>query len=71
MTAKDLCAEIIWHSAAENILNAPRPSQWPVTKASDWLEKNPIVATHEVAFIRATIAHRVLVAERSQTTQEG
>ncbi len=67
MTAKDLRAEIIRRSvAAENVLNAPRPSQWTVPKATEWLEKNPIVAAHEVAFIRATIAHRVLVAERSQ-----
>ena len=39
MMAKDLCAEIIRCSAAENISNAACPRQWPVTKASDWLEK--------------------------------
>ena len=65
MTAKELRAEIIRRCvAAENILNAPRPSAWPVPKATEWLEKNPITSVDDIAFIRATIAHRVAVAQR-------
>ena len=65
MTAKELRKEIIRRCvAAENVLHAPRPNQWPVPKATEWLEKNPIVNEHEVAFIRATISHRITVAER-------
>jgi hypothetical protein len=36
-----------------------------VGKATEWLLNNPIVAPDEVAFIRATIAHRISVAERA------
>jgi hypothetical protein len=67
MTTKDLRSEVLRRSvAAENILNAPGPSAWTVAKAKEWLVANPIVAADEVAFIRATIAHRIAVAERAQ-----
>jgi hypothetical protein len=67
MTAKELRSEVLRRCvAADNILNAPRPSAWTVTKATEWLVANPIVAAAEVAFIRATIAHRIAVAERAQ-----
>ena len=70
MSAKELRSEVIRRCvAANNILNAPRPAAWPIPRATQWLENNPIVAAHEVAFIRAAIAHRVLVAERLQVAQ--
>ena len=70
MTAKELRAEVIRRSvAAENILTAPRPSAWTVSRATEWLVANPIVAAAEVAFIRATIAHRIAVAERALLQQ--
>jgi hypothetical protein len=66
MTAKELRTEILRRSvSAGNVLTAPRPKQWQVGKATDWLEKNPIVAEDEVAFIRRTISHRIAVAERA------
>jgi hypothetical protein len=37
-----------------------------VAKATEWLVANPIIAEGEVAFIRATIAHRIAVAQRVQ-----
>jgi hypothetical protein len=70
MTAKELRAEIVRRTvAAENVLNAPRPNQWPVAKATEWLVANPIVAEDEVKFIRATISHRIAVAERALVQQ--
>ncbi len=39
---------------------------WQKVKANEWLVTNPIVAKGEVAFIRATIAHQIAVAERAQ-----
>ena len=65
MTAKELRREILRRCvAAGNVLHAPRPNQWPVPKSTEWLESNPIVDDNEVAFIRATISHRIIVAER-------
>ncbi len=65
MSVKELRAEIICrYVVVENILDAPRPSAWSVPKATDWLERNPITSVDNVAFIRATIAHRVAVAQR-------
>jgi len=74
MTAKDLRKEVNRRNvAAKNVLHAPRPSQWTVAKATDWLVNNPIVAADEVSFIRRTISHRILVAERTglQSTNHG
>ena len=52
MTAKELHAEVTWHSiAAENVLHAPRPSQWTVARATDRLINNPIIARDKVVFI--------------------
>ena len=66
MTANELRNEVIRRTAAaENVLNAPRPKQWTVARSTDWLINNPIVAVDEVAFIQATIAHRIVVAERA------
>ena len=63
-TAKELRSEINRRSVAtENVLNAPRPSQWPVKKTTDWFIDNPIVADDDVAFIKTTISHHVSVAE--------
>ena len=68
MSAKELRAEVLRRCvAAENVLHAPRPNQWTVPKATQWLEANPIVHDDEVAFIRATISHRIAVAERIVT----
>jgi hypothetical protein len=65
MTAKELRREILRRCvAAGNVLHAPRPNQWPVPKSTEWLESNPIVDDNEVAFIRATISHRITVAKR-------
>ena len=70
MTAKDLRAEVTRRNVAiENVLTAPRPGKWTVAKATEWLVANPIVAEAEVAFIRATIAHRISVAERAGSLQ--
>lgn len=69
MTAKELRAEINRRSIAAE--NGPRPNQWSVPKATEWLMANPIVAVADVAFIRATIAHRISVAERSNIAQPG
>ena len=66
MGAKELRDEVMRRNVtAENVLHAPRPAQWPVKKATDWLVSNPIVAEDEVAFIRATISHRISVADRA------
>ena len=67
MTAKDLRDEVKRRSeaAGDDALTAPRPKQWTVGKATEWLETNPIVADDEVAFIRHTIQHRINVAELS------
>jgi len=59
MNANDLRGEVTWRN------DAPRPGQWTVGKATEWLLNNPIVAPDEVAFILATIAHRISVAERA------
>lgn len=59
MNANDLRGEVTRRN------DAHRPGQWTVGKASEWLLNNPIVAPDEVAFIRATIAHRISVAERA------
>ena len=70
MTAKELRSEILRRCvAAENVLSTPRPNQWTVARATEWLKNNPIVAVDEVAFIRATIAHRIAVAERAIAAQ--
>jgi hypothetical protein len=72
MTTKDLQGEVPQRSvAAENVLNAPHPGQWTVAKATEWLNNNPIVATHEVAFIHSTIAHRIAVAQHANLAQPG
>ena len=69
LTAKELRGEVARRSvAAGNVLNAPRPTQWPVGKATEWLVANPIVAEDDVQFIRQTIAHRIQVAERAAIT---
>ena len=66
MTAKELRSEVLRRCvAAGNILNSPRPSQWTVAKAMQWLVENPIVANDDVAFIKQTISHRIAVAERA------
>jgi len=70
MTANELRAEVTRRSVAiANVLSAPRPGKWTVAKATEWLVANPIVAEDEVAFIRATIAHRISVAERAGSQQ--
>ena len=70
MTAKELQSEIVRRNVAtENVVHAPRPKQWTVARATDWLMNNPIIAEDEVAFIRATIAHRIAVAERANIVQ--
>ena len=64
--AKELRCEVIRRSvAAKNVLNAPRPGQWPVKKATEWLISNPIVAEEEVAFIKKTILDHISVSERA------
>ena len=66
MTAKELRKEVTRRSvAAENVLHAPRPGQWTVTRATNWLEENPIVAEADVAFIKSVIAHRISVAQHA------
>ena len=66
MSAKDLRGEVLRRCvAAGNILNAPRPGQWPVAKSTQWLIENPIVADAEVEFIRQTIHHRICIAKRA------
>jgi hypothetical protein len=41
MTAKDLHAEVNCRNVAiENVLNAPRPGEWTVPKAVEWLVAN-------------------------------
>ncbi len=58
MTAKELRSEVLRRCvAAENILNAPCPSQWTVTKALQWLVENPIIAEDDIDFIKRTISH--------------
>jgi len=43
MTANELRAEVTWRNvAAENVLHAPRPGQWTVGRATEWLVANPI-----------------------------
>ena len=72
MTSKELRAKVIRHSTAkENVLNAPCQSQWPVARATKWLQANPIAATADVAFIQATIAHQLAVTERANIAQPG
>ena len=71
MTAKELRQEVLRRNVAVgNILTAPRPKQWTVAKATEWLVNNPIVGAEEVAFIRATITQRVTVAEHAQLVQQ-
>ena len=66
LSAKELRCEVTRRCvAAENVLNAPRPGQWPVKKSTEWLIGNPIVAEEEVAFIKKTILDRVSVSERA------
>jgi hypothetical protein len=62
MNANDLSGEVTRRN------DAPRPGQWTVGKATEWLLNNPIVAPDEVAFIRVTIAHRISVVERNAAT---
>jgi len=70
MTANELRAEVTRRNVAiANVLSAPRPGKWTVAKATEWLVANPIVAEDEVAFIQATIAHRISVAERAGSLQ--
>ena len=72
MTAKDLRKEVTRRTvAAENVLHAPHPNAWTVVRATNWLVDNPIVAADEVAFIRRTISHRILVAERAGLQSAG
>ena len=66
LSAKELRCEVTRRCvAAENVLNAPRPGQWPVKKSTEWLIGNPIVAEEEVAFIKKTILDRVSVSEHA------
>jgi len=65
MTANDLRNEVKRHCVAGNVPNAPRPNQWTVAKCTDWLEKNPIVADDEIAYIKNIIAHRISVAQEA------
>ena len=67
MTAKGLRDEVKRRSeaAGDDALTAPRPKQWTVGKATEWLEANPIAADDEIAFIHHTIQHRINVAERA------
>ena len=67
MTSSELRAEVARRSAGAEVV--PRPSQWKLVKLTDWLEKNPITCAGDIAFIRATIAHRISVAERSKSAQ--
>jgi hypothetical protein len=70
MTAKDLRAKVIRPNVAvENVLCAPPPKRWTVAKATEWLVANPIDAEVEVAFILATIAHQIAVAEHAGSLQ--
>ena len=48
----------------KNVSHVPRPGQWTVGRATEWLVANPIVAKDKVKFIRTTIAHQIAVAER-------
>ena len=64
-TADDLRNEVKRRCVAGNVPNAPRPKQWTVAKSTDWLEKNPIVADNEVAYIKTIIAHRITVAQEA------
>ena len=69
MTAKDLRGEVTRRSvAAKNVLNAHHPGQQTVAKATEWLNNNPIVAAHEVAFNHSTIEHRIAVAQHANLT---
>ena len=53
MSAKELRSKVLRRCvAAKNIINAPRPSQWTVTKAMQLLVDNPIVPEDDMDFIK-------------------
>ena len=66
LSASDLRKEVERRTIVSgNILTGPRPKAWTIPRLSKWLEDNPITDVAEVAFIKATIAERVTVAERA------
>ena len=72
MTAKELWDEVIRRSriaAGGNVLTAPHPNAWTVSRATNWLVDNPIIGDDEVAFIRNTISHQISVAESAALQQ--
>lgn len=57
MTAKYLRKEISRCSVStENVLHGPHPNQYTVSRATNWLVENPIIAEVKVAFIKHTIS---------------
>ncbi len=55
-TAGELREEVLWRSVAAGNEKHPRPSQWMVTTAMNWLNENPIKNAQEVNFIMSTIS---------------
>ena len=73
MTAKDLRDEVKRRSeaAGDDALTAPRPKQWTVGKATEWLEANPIAADDEMpSFITLFNIESMLLSERPFLMQQ-
>ena len=65
MTAGELREEVLRRSVAAGNKKHPRPSQWTVTTAMNWLNENPIKNAEEVDFIMSTVSRRIEIAQRS------
>jgi len=55
MTAGELSEEVLRRSVAAGNQKHPRPSQWTVTTAINWLNENPIKNAQEVNFIMSNL----------------
>jgi hypothetical protein len=65
MTAGELREEVLRRTVAAGNQKHPRPSQWTVTTAMNWLNENPIKNPEEVNFIMSNISRRIEIAQRS------
>jgi hypothetical protein len=65
MTAAVLKEEVVRHSVAARNNKHPRPNQWTVTTAMNWLNENLIKNGQEVAFIKLNISQCVEIAQRA------
>ena len=63
--AIDLRAEVLHRTALSDILIAPCPKAWTITRATEWLNEHPITGEDDIAFIKRTIAEHANAAEKA------